>query len=229
MPRRAFGERRQPGAHVLATSREPKPVDDAAGLGRSCDAGFDEEQSGRFEACQPLGFVCLIRPAKDTDVHVRRSSPILLLEHVRGVWTLDSVVTSFAGADADDGVEVADPDLAVADLAGLTGSDDGLGDLVGVSVVDDDVDTQFGEELDFVFGASVDLGVAPLAAVPAYFSDGHALDPGVTHGFGNVIEFVRLDDGHDCSHGFLRSRAASRNARGSRGGGGGPNPAAPRV
>src|SRR5262249_44097216 len=129
----------------------------------------------------------------------------------------------------DDGVEVADPDLAVADLAGLTGSDDGLGDLVGVSVVDDDVDTQFGEELDFVFGASVDLGVAALAAVPSYFSDGHALDPGVTHGFGHVIEFVRLDDGHDCSHGFLRSRAASRNARGSRGGGGGPNPAAPRV
>src|SRR5262249_14853867 len=112
-------------------------------------------------------------------------------------------------------VEGADPDFAVTDLAGLPGSNDGISDLVGVPVVDDDVEAKLGDELDFVFGASVDLGVAALASVPSYFGDRHALDPGLAEGFGDGVEFVGFDDGAVCPSGLLIS------GRACPGGGGG--------
>jgi hypothetical protein len=56
----------------------------------------------------------------------------------------------------------------------------GLGDnfsnAVRIWVVDEDFETDFGDEVDGVFGSSVDLGVTFLATVTACFTDSHATD-----------------------------------------------------
>ena len=57
------------------------------------------------------------------------------------------------------GSAVGDPDLAVADLAGARGFDDGVGVAGCVGFVDEHLDPDLGHEVHGVFRASVDLGV----------------------------------------------------------------------
>ena len=73
-------------------------------------------------------------------------------------------VRSFlAGANAHGGLDGRDEDLAVSDLAGLGGTDDGLDHLVDLIVGHDDLDLHLGQEIDDVFGAALEFGVALLA------------------------------------------------------------------
>jgi hypothetical protein len=82
--------------------------------------------------------------------------------------------------DASEGVGVAltraypyneidgcDPYLAVPDLAGPGRLDDGRDDVQSVPVVDQDLDLDLRHQVDGVFRATVDLGVALLPAEPA--------------------------------------------------------------
>src|SRR5687768_8889362 len=66
--------------------------------------------------------------------------------------------------DADGLLDGCNPYLAVADLVGAGGADDGAGHPFDVGVVDENLDLDLGDEVDRVLRASVDLGVAPLAA-----------------------------------------------------------------
>ena len=52
----------------------------------------------------------------------------------------DRVGALLLRADADESIDVGDPDLAVADLAGRRGVDDDVDDALDIAVVDDDVD-----------------------------------------------------------------------------------------
>ena len=57
-----------------------------------------------------------------------------------------------------------DEDLAVADLAGACRIGDGLDDLLENVIVNGQLNFRFGQEVDDVLGASIQLGVAALPA-----------------------------------------------------------------
>jgi hypothetical protein len=112
----------------------------------------------------------------------------------------DSFGAFFAGADADGFFHVADEDFSVTDLTGIGGADDGIGDVTGAVVVDDDFDFHFGEEIDRVFTAAIDFGMPFLTPESLDLGDGHALDTDAGEGFFDVFEFEWFDDGFDFLH-----------------------------
>src|SRR5689334_7105086 len=83
-----------------------------------------------------------------------------------GAW-LQGVVPQLTGPDPHGLLDREDPELAVADLPGAGGVDDGRGDLLRVRIGDEHLDAGLREEVHGVLPAPVDLGVATLAAVPA--------------------------------------------------------------
>src|SRR6266550_1282149 len=102
-----------------------------------------------------------------------------------------------ARPDADDLFHRRDPHLAVADLVGAGGGDDGAGHPVDLAVVDQDLDPHLGHEVDRVLRAPVDLGVAPLTAEALDLRDGHAGDAEAPESLLGFIQLERLDDGGD--------------------------------
>lgn len=92
---------------------------------------------------------------------------------------LEGFDAAFAGADAEDFVDLVDEDFAVADFACFGGVEEGLEDGGEEVVGDDDFEFGFWDEVDGVFAASIDFGVAALASEAFYFGDGHAVDADV--------------------------------------------------
>src|SRR4051812_7387946 len=72
----------------------------------------------------------------------------------------DRVFVAFAGADAERGLDGDDEDLAVADPPGLRRGSDRLHHARREIVFDDDLQLHLGQEIDDIFGAAVQLGVA---------------------------------------------------------------------
>ena len=66
----------------------------------------------------------------------------------------------FFGADADDFLDIGDENLPVADFAGLGGTDDGPDGAVHPVVRKHDLDLDLGQEIDVVFAAAINFGVA---------------------------------------------------------------------
>src|SRR5262245_20104164 len=79
---------------------------------------------------------------------------------VRAPCASNRLVTLFFGADTDGFLDVGDEDLAVADLAGAGGLDDGGDGGVGLGIGDHRFDLELGQKIDGVFAAAIDLGVA---------------------------------------------------------------------
>src|SRR5919109_1301799 len=107
----------------------------------------------------------------------------------------DGVAALFTGPDADGPVDGHQPDLAVADLSGLRRPGDGVGDLVGIDAVAQDLDLDLGDEIDLVLGAPIGLGVAALATETPGLGHRHAADPHLVERLLHRIQLVRLDDG----------------------------------
>ncbi len=78
------------------------------------------------------------------------------------------------------------------------GGDGGFDLVVG----DDRFDFDLREEIDRVFAAAVDFGVAFLSTVAFDLADGHAEDAEVMEGSFDVIELEGFDDGFDFFHGW---------------------------
>src|SRR5690606_26573900 len=93
-----------------------------------------------------------------------------------------------AGADADDLLQVIDKDLSVADLPGTGGILDRLDGLVGEFVDDGGLELDLGQEVDDVFGAAIELGMALLAAEALHLGDGDALDADRRQGLADLVE-----------------------------------------
>src|SRR2546425_7109765 len=89
----------------------------------------------------------------------------------------DGVGPHLPGADPMDLLDGENPDFPVADLAGPGGGQDGIHHRLDLVVVDDHLDLDFGHEIDLVFGAAIDLGVAALPAEPLGLHRGHAFHP----------------------------------------------------
>src|SRR3954452_2401549 len=112
----------------------------------------------------------------------------------------DSVQPGFAGADADRFLDVGDEDLAVADAPGLRGAADRVDRLLDQVVGDHDLDLHLGQEVDDVFGAAIELGVALLAAEALGLGHRDALQPDLLKRLLHLVELERLDDGFDLLH-----------------------------
>src|SRR5512145_1647051 len=80
---------------------------------------------------------------------------------------LQGCLVAVPGPDPDRRLHRHHPDLAVSDPTGLGALDDDPHDVVGVCVVDHDLDADLGHEGDVVLRAPVHLGVALLTAVAA--------------------------------------------------------------
>ena len=106
----------------------------------------------------------------------------------------------FVVADSNGFVDAGDEDLAVADFAGACGADDGGDGLFSEGVGDDNFNFDLGQEIDGVFPAAVELGVAFLATVASGFEDGHAFDSGFEERVFDGIQLGGLEDGFDLLH-----------------------------
>src|SRR3954468_6165353 len=112
----------------------------------------------------------------------------------------ESLIVSFTRADAQHTLEIGDEDLAVTDLAGLRGTDDGLDDLVDECVLYGNFDTGLGYKINDIFGTTVQLGVTTLAAEAFDFGHGHTGDTDFRECGAHVVEFEGLDDCADEFH-----------------------------
>ena len=105
-----------------------------------------------------------------------------------------------AGANANHVLDRRDENLAVADLAGLGGSTDGLDYFVDLVCRDSDLEADFRQEIHRVFGATINLGMALLPAVTFDLGDGHAVDAGLKNGVAYVFKFEWFNDRDDELH-----------------------------
>ena len=113
----------------------------------------------------------------------------------------DSIGTTLARTDADRVQHGADEDFAVSDFPGVGGLHNGINHGVSTTVVHDDFNLHLREEIEGVLTATVDLGMALLAAKSLDLHDGHAFDSDFGKGFFNVLQFERFDDRFDFFHG----------------------------
>src|SRR5690349_14646665 len=107
---------------------------------------------------------------------------------------LQRVSIFLAGANARDGFNRRDEDLAVTYGVGARGLADDLDGFVGLFRSKEEFDFEFGNEIDFVFGAAVDFLVAALAAEALDLVDGQAADAEPGQRLLDLIEFERFDD-----------------------------------
>src|SRR5680860_41710 len=114
---------------------------------------------------------------RKSDALICRSSTWIF----QGVF-LKCVRAGFTGANADGLFDMADENLAVADLVGLGGLDDGLDGGVNLVIVQNHINLNFGQEIDNVFSAAIQLGMAFLAAKSLDLNHAEALDAGVLQG-----------------------------------------------
>ena len=67
-------------------------------------------------------------------------------------------------------------------------------------VLDHHLDLHLGQEVDHIFGAAVELGMALLAAEALDLGDGDPADPDLVQRVLDVVELERLDDRLDLLH-----------------------------
>jgi hypothetical protein len=93
-----------------------------------------------------------------------------------------------------------DEDLAVADAPGLRGVLDRLDHALGERIVDHDLQLHLGQEVDDIFGAAIQFGVALLPAEAARLRHGDAGHADIVQRFLDLIQLERLDDRLDLLH-----------------------------
>src|SRR6186713_1496993 len=113
---------------------------------------------------------------------------------------LDSVQPGFSGSDPDRFLDVGDEDLAVADPSGLGGAADRVDRLLDQVVADYDLDFHLGQEIDDVFRAAIEFGVALLPAEALGFGDRDTLQSNFLKRLFHLVELEWLDDGFDLLH-----------------------------
>src|SRR5687768_12441818 len=128
-----------------------------------------------------------------------RYAPRLVLQPEASARS-ERISIQLARADPHHPLQVPDEDLAVADLAGAGGLHDRLDHRVDLLVCDPDFQLDLGQEVDHVFRAAIELGMALLAAEPLDLGGGDAGHAGLGQRLAHVIELERLDDGHDHLH-----------------------------
>src|SRR5690606_12384270 len=107
----------------------------------------------------------------------------------------DGVFAGFAGADADDLFDRRHEDLAVADLARVGRTDDGLAGLLHQAIAHHELDAHLGQEVHDILGAAIELGVALLPTKTLDLGYRQASDAHFRQRLANLVELERFDDG----------------------------------
>src|SRR6266403_309023 len=119
----------------------------------------------------------------------------------RSYENLECVAVGFAGPDPQRVVDRRHKNLAVTDLAGARARGDDVHRLVGKIRRDGDFDPELRQKIHDIFGATIDLGVALLAAVALDLGDGHAGDPDRGECLAHLVKFEGFDNGNNELHG----------------------------
>ena len=90
--------------------------------------------------------------------------------------------------------------FAVANFSGAGCFDDGVHTAVDVVGLDDHLDLHLGKEVDHVFGASVQLGMALLAPEALDFGDSQPGDAALGQRLSHFFELEWFDDRRDLLH-----------------------------
>src|SRR5258708_17409671 len=114
----------------------------------------------------------------------------------------------FAGADADHLLDRQDEDLAVSDLAGAGGLEDGVDRDLHERIGDADVEAHLLDQLHLDRRAAVGLDLLGLASVALGAADGEAADLGLEQRLEDLGQLLRPDDGGDQLHAPLPSGVA---------------------
>src|SRR5665213_3647372 len=113
---------------------------------------------------------------------------------------LNRVGAALAGADADRLLDGRDEDFAVADAPGMRRLLDRLDRALNHRIFHDDFDLHLGQEVDDVFRAAIELGMALLPAEALGLDDGDPFDADLVQGLLHFIQLERLDDRLDLLH-----------------------------
>ena len=105
---------------------------------------------------------------------------------------------------------LADEDLAVADAVRLRRLLDGLHGALDDPVLDDQLDLHLRQEVDDIFRATVELGMALLPPETLDLGDGHALQAHFLKRLLDLVKLERLDDGFDLLHASKVSAGRAR-------------------
>src|SRR6516225_5651804 len=117
---------------------------------------------------------------------------------------LKCIGVGFAGANADRVVDAEDKDLAVADMPGLRGRDDGLDGAFEHLARHRHLDLDLGQEGHRIFGAAIELRVALLAPISLHFGSRHSLHADRVESIADIFELEGFDDGDDDLHGRIQ-------------------------
>src|SRR5512135_1014107 len=115
----------------------------------------------------------------------------------------DRVRTGLAGADPDCFLDIEDEYLAVADASRARSLLNRIDRGFDAHIVDHDLDFHFGQEIDDIFCATIEFGVAFLAAETLGLSDGDTLHADFLQGLLHLVQLEWLNDRLDLLHSNL--------------------------
>src|SRR5688500_11301398 len=158
------------------------------GVGAGAAAGFASSffasaAAAGFSAGAPALSCASTAPVKATHTTNASHANKLLI-----AFSLKRRRIGFTGADADDLLKRHDENLAVADLAGVRRPFDRLDHLLEQLVLDRGLDLHLGQEIDHVFRAAIELGVALLPAKPLDLGHGDSLHPDRRQRLAHLVE-----------------------------------------
>src|SRR5260370_1637821 len=126
--------------------------------------------------------------------------PSLVIEPAPRAFFSYGGVAALASANSYRVVDLRHEDLAVADAAGMGRGADRLDGFLDHLILDDQLDLHLGQEVDDVFGAAIQLGMALLAAEALGFQHRDALQPDLVQRVFDLVELEGLDDRFDLLH-----------------------------
>src|SRR5262245_62039837 len=109
-------------------------------------------------------------------------------------------VAALASTNSDRVIDARHEDLAVADAPGMGRAADRLDRLLHHLVLEDELDLHLGQEIDDVFGAAIELGVALLPTEALGLQNGNALETDMIERVLHLVELEGLDDRFDLLH-----------------------------
>src|SRR5689334_20561337 len=119
---------------------------------------------------------------------------------LRRLVASDRVHSGLTGADAHDFLDIGDEDLAVADTAGLGRLADGFDGAFDRVVAEHDLDLHLRQEIDDIFGATIEFGMAFLTSEALGLGYGDTLQSGLLKRFLHFVQLEWLDDRFDLFH-----------------------------
>ena len=131
----------------------------------------------------------------------RSYGALLLLSVLRDPPSLNRCLICFSGAYSRYLFDTRYKDLAITDLAGTRGVDDGLDNAIHQFLKHDYFNFYFWQKIYDVFGAAIELGMALLSAKALDFGNGEPGYANFIERFAHFVELEGFDDSLDFFHG----------------------------